>query len=646
MPDTLLGPMDSDMILTLTILVGVFVLFVRDAYPPHMVALGAMATLIATGIISTEQALGVFSSAAPITIAAMFVLSAALESSGVIALIGRKVLNVAARNQFLALVGLLGAVMVSSAMMNNTPIVIVMAPVIIAVAKELGDYSSKYLIPLSYAAILGGTTTLIGTSTNILVAGMAADRGMTPFTMFEIAPAGLVVAGVGAVYLAVIGRKLLPKREMMQQQLVDEDRRKNFIAEMLVPSGSPLVGRTLNQVNIPDSIGCDVVDLVREGRGSRSVSRGFRSRMADVIGRGRRRADARLEEDSEARQIIGDTGVPGTGKSAFRDVPLSAGDRIVLRTSRADLMAVRRLLHLTPAPDAVPGGEPVDTRRTEVVEGVVSHMSDLIGKRPADLRYRRYYRTYILAVHRASHHIIGHFEDLTLRHGDVLLVEGPEDELDELFRNEDLERLTPVADKPLHRRKAWVSLMAILGVIGLAAAGVMPIAGLALIATVLVVACGCVTPEAAYRAIEWRILLLIFGMLSLSKAMETTGVANLIVSTMADHAAAFGPLAVLAMTYLMTSVMTELLSNNAAAVLLTPLAIGIADQMGVDARPLLVAVMFGASASFATPIGYQTNTYVFNAGNYRFTDFVRVGLPLNLILLVVAVLVIPEIWEF
>jgi len=288
--------------------------------------------------------------------------------------------------------------------------------------------------------------------------------------------------------------------------------------------------------------------------------------------------------------------------------------------------------------------EPIGGRETVVMEGVIGPQSRLAGKLVSDLGFRRMYGAYILAIHRQGEAISGNLGNVRLRMGDTLLVEGPPESMRKLFDYQELANLLQPSEKPLRRGKAWIAVASVLAVMTLSAFEVLPIASLAMMAAVIVILAGCIDVEEAYGSIRWNILMLIFGMLALGFAMEKTGAAKLIVDNFALLLTGLGPVAVLSAVYFITMAITETISNNATAILLTPIAIGIAHQLGVDPRPFVVAVMFAASASFATPIGYQTNTFVYNAGGYRFTDFVKIGLPLNLILWAVATFLIPMYW--
>lgn len=590
-----------DAIVVLLLTVGVFLAFARSWAPPDVIAMSAVAFLLLTGILSTENLLPVFSNSGPITVAAMFVLSAALEKTGVIEWVGQQIAAIATRSHALAIVVLLGGTMLLSAFINNTPVVVILTPVIIGLAGLIGMAPSRLLIPLSYAAILGGVCTLIGTSTNLLADGVAQAHGLEAFGMFEITGLGVISAVIGGLYLAIVGRWLLPNRPSPAAG-ADNGEQRRFLAEGLVLPDSKLVGKTLAEAGLVRNPSGRVIDIIRSDRS-------LRHRLGSIA-----------------------------------EVKLEAGDRLVFQTHAQEVMDLKQAKKL-----AFPGEEhgdlqPLSAHQVVCMEGIVGPASRLVGRSIADLNLRRRYGVFVVAVHRQHESLTQAFDRLSLRFGDTLLLEGPPEGIRRLVDDGLLLNLNEVRTRPLRRDRAPIAVGAIVAVMVLAALGIMPIAGLALIATVAVVLTGCVRADEIYDAIQWRLLMLIFGMLGLSIAMEQTGAAQLVAGGLLAAVGPFGPLVALSAVYLIGSALTESVSNNAVAVLLVPIAVGVAHQFGVDPRPFVVAVMFSASASFATPIGYQTNTFVFHAGNYRFTDFVKVGLPLNIILWMVATLLIPVFW--
>lgn len=576
----------------------IFVSFILEKIPADITAMGGMVILIMAGILGRDEALEVFSNSAPITIGAMFIISAALERTGCIQILGRFITRYGGKTEVSLMLAILPIVLIISALMNNTPVVIVLTPVIISITRKLDLTSSKLLIPLSYAAILGGTCTLIGTSTNLLVNGIAVEQGQPAFNMFDITIPGLMIAAAGFAYMLLIGRHFLPVRQSLATVLGGTTN-KRYMAQLLVPENSKLIDQTLSKSDLKKDEDTTIIDVLRHGDSMREY---------------------------------------------LNDLKIRAGDRIFLETNTSEILGIKETGMVKLDNTSLSDLSPVDASEIIVAEGIVANGSPLIGKLINGLGLRDRYGVYMVGYRHPSHGFFAQRDVTTIQNGDALLLEGPVAGMQKLFEESGLINLSIPEEPPIRRHKAPIAFLTIIGVVGLAALNVMPISLLSLIGAGVVVVSKCIEPKDIYKTIDWSILFLIFGMLGVSKGMETTGAAALIVEHIVSFAEVYGPWVLLASIYILTSFLTEVVSNNAVAALLTPLVIAVTTSLGLDPKPFLVAIMFGASASFATPIGYQTNTFVYAAGGYKFSDFLKIGLPMNIIAFIVAVIVIPMFW--
>lgn len=575
----------------LAILLGMFVLFVRETYPVEVTAMGGAALMVVLGILPVGEATAVLSNAAPWTIAMMFLVMGGLVRTGAVELLIGMAEAHAGDRPRTTIVVLFGFVAVASAFMNNTPLVAVMIPVVIQIAARIGKAPSKLLIPLSHMTVMGGMISLIGTSTNLLVDGVAAKSGMDHFGLFEIAPLGFAVAAAGSVYLALFADRLLPERQSMAALLGDRKRMKYF-TEVAIPEDSVLIGKPVLEVSQFKPAGVRVIDVLR---GDLSLRR-------DLV-----------------------------------SVVLEAGDRVVLRTEMSELLGMQNRTDMRVA-------DKLSSVATETVEVLITPGCHMIGRSLGEMRLRRRYGIYVLAAHRKSQNIGRQLDELVVQVGDTLLLEGRAEDIKRLAEDMEMVDVSHPKYRAYRRAKAPIAIGALAMVVILSSFDVAPILALGFVAVAIILATRCIDADEAFSFVDGRLMAMIFAMLAVGTGLERSGAVEMIVNTFRPFLENLSPFLVILSVYLMGLILTEFLSNNAVAVIFTPIAIELARQLGADPRPFVVAVMFSATLAFGTPIGYQTNMMVYGPGGYKFLDFTRIGVPLNIITWLLCSALIPLIW--
>ncbi len=583
------------------LLVITIYLLISEKMTVDCIAIGLIVTLMLSRVLTPLEAVAGFAHPAVITVAAMFLVSRGMVRTGVVGYIGERLIQSARGSAYLAMLIILLTVAIASAFINNTPVVVLFIPVVMSMCCEFGLSPSKFLIPLSYASILGGTCTLIGTSTNIIVSDLSAGHGYGAIRMFELTTVGVPIAVLGIAFLLMAAPRLMPALLNPTCELEDSPKRR-YLAELRIPRDSRLVGTDPQNVFAERYPGLEVLELIRY---------------------------------SHIFHPLRDS------------VEIAPDDLLLVKGSANDLIEI--LDHEGVQLPLSEQGLAFDVGRREslVVELIIPPQSALIGERLLESDLKRDPDLQIIAIKRSGLHFTEkQIHDVRLRIGDIVLAWCLVRKLDRLREGTDFIIVEDVHHELVQKRKAWKAGLIFAGLVISASIGLADIMICALAAAFLMVVTGCLQMHDAYRSIQGEVLLLIVGTIALGTAMQKTGTSQVYAEAFLGILSGSSPSVVLAGFILLTSISTQLLSNNATAVLLIPIAISTALGLGVHPKPMIMAVCFGASACFATPIGYQTNLLVFGPGGYRFTDYLKLGIPLNLLVLLVGSLLIPRIWPF
>ena len=593
-------------IITLIIIVLAIILFATEWISIDLVSIIVMLLLILSGVISPEQGVSGFSNKATITVAFMFIISAAILKTGALQVFTHKISSLFKKNYKVGLFVFLLFIAFISAFINNTPVVAVFIPVVIQIARKIGKSPSQLLIPLSYAAIWGGVCTLIGTSTNIVVSGVAEKAGIEPISLFQMTPVGIILTITGILFLVFGGTRLLPNREN-DQDLEKKFGFKNYITEIVLLPNSDSIGKKLMDSKIIKDFDLDVLQIKRGNSEIIMPSGDFTLESNDIL---KVRCDIDKIKGLKDRAKIEDDGIT-------------------------------MLL----------GDSKLTSRNVALVELVVASNSDFQGRTLKELDFRRRFRAIPLAIRHRKEVLHSDLYDTKLKSGDIILAEVKTHYLKELkkMENENDSPFILLSEDTMldfNLKNFTIVLTVIFAVILTAAFGWIDIMVGSIAAVSILVLSQCLTMKDAYESINWQVIFLLAGSLSMGVAMNNTGLDLLFAKNLVHHLEQWGPIAVMSGLYILTALLGELMSNNATAALITPIAIATAHQLNVDHLPFLMAVTFASSASFMTPVGYQTNAMVYGAGQYKFMDFFKVGLGISIIFWIIISILIPIFYPF
>jgi di/tricarboxylate transporter len=588
--------MEWQMWFTLISVALMFVMLAKTRIPPEWICLGTLILFLVTGILTDKEAVEGASNQGMLTVAILFIVAGAFTETGAIQLL-TFLLSPRVKSRPAALIRMMAPVTVLSAFLNNTPVVAIFIPAVKAWAKKIKVPVSKLMIPLSYSAVFGGTCTLIGTSTNLVVSGVIEKELGVKIALFEIAKAGVPFALIMFVVVTLLSLWLLPERASAIDQMGDP---KEYTTEMIVNPGSVLIGKTLRQAELTEENEINLIEIIR-GK--------------DVIPA----TDYQLKIEEDDRLVFG--GVLGM------------------------ISEIQKIKGLTPVMDRL---FEINTPRPDrcFVEAVVSNSNRFLNRSIVGAHFRQLYDAVVVAISRGGEQIQGSLGDVLLKEGDTLLLETNPDFYARNKNSQDFHLISQLEESAAPRyNKAILSVVVLVGMIFVATFFDVGMFKASVVAAAILLATRCITFTQAYKSVDMQVLLVIIAAFGIGKAMEKTGAAEFIATQMVSLGGG-SPWMALSMLYITTSILTEMVTNNAAALILWPIAYAMATQMGVSWTPFAFAIMMGASASFATPIGYQCNMMVFGPGGYRFSDFLKIGIPMNLIAWVIMSVLIPMIWKF
>lgn len=575
-------------------------LFSTDYVSFDIAAIIILALLMVSGILNPQQALAGFSNPATLTIAAMFILSEGLRKTGILNRVSDIFTKKIEQNYWSGLFQTLVFVSFCSAFINNTAVVVIFIPVMMKIAERIDISPSKLLMPLSFAGIFGGICTLIGTSTNILVSSIAESSGLDAFSMFEFSPVGIIFLAAGFIYLFSIGIKMIPNRRE-NEELTKGFKMQAYLTDVIVNEGSKLVGETFDEEKLTQKLDLDVIRIFKSGSDSSAQRTNVEIEKGDIL---RIRGSA-----EEINKLLISNNVSLKPTQEWTDVDLKQG-------------------------------------RDALVEAAVAPDSSLEGQTLNSINFYDRFGAVPLAIRQHSKIKQEDLGNLKLSGGNSLLLSMSNDRVQEIDKDRSFVVSSEVGVSTFRKEKIYYVLPILFGVVAAAALNLSPIVVSAIIGVILMILTGCLSTEEAYSAVNWKVILLLAGVIPLGTAMEQSGAAALLADQMIALLSGLGPRAVMSGFFLLTMGITAIMSNNASAALLAPIAIQTASALGVNAEPFLFAVTFAASLSFITPFGYQTNTLIYGTGQYKFSDFTKVGLPLNILFWIIATIFIPIIWSF